>query len=144
MADIAFVRSEIVQQQSPPAPRKRRVAWMRKNLFSSISDTVLTLLAALFLLWVIPPLFGFLIGRAVPPGGTVEQCRVENVGACWAYVASEIEFFIYGFYPMAEYWRPNLVFKALFALLIVPLLWPRVPYKLANACSSLFRSRSSR
>lgn len=132
MADIAFVRSEIVQQQSPPRRESGVVAWMRKNLFSSISDTVLTLLAALFLLWVIPPLFGFLIGRAVPPGGTVEQCRVENVGACWAYVASEIEFFIYGFYPMAEYWRPNLVF-ALFALLIVPLLWPRVPYKLANA-----------
>jgi general L-amino acid transport system permease protein len=132
MADIAFVRSEIVQQQSPPRRESGAVAWMRKNLFSSISDTVLTLLAALFLLWVIPPLFGFLIGRAVPPGGTVEQCRVENVGACWAYVASEIEFFIYGFYPMAEYWRPNLVF-ALFALLIVPLLWPRVPYKLANA-----------
>lgn len=132
MADIAFVRSEIVQQQSPPRRESGAVAWMRKNLFSSISDTVLTLLAALFLLWVIPPLFGFLIGRAVPPGGTVEQCRVENVGACWAYVASEIEFFIYGFYPMAEYWRPNLVF-ALFALLIVPLLWPRIPYKLANA-----------
>jgi general L-amino acid transport system permease protein len=65
----------------------------------------------------------------------------ENVGACWAYVASEIEFFIYGFYPMAEYWRPNLVF-ALFALLIVPLLWPRVPFKVANALLFFVRSRS--
>jgi general L-amino acid transport system permease protein len=86
----------------------------------------------LFLFWIIPPLYGFLIGRAVPPGGTVEMCRVENVGACWAYIGSEIEFFIYGFYPMSQYWRPNLVF-ALFALLVVPMLWPRVPFKIANA-----------
>ncbi len=132
MTDIAFVRSEI--SAAEPAPRREAGAWawLRKNLFASVSDTILTVLAMLFLLWIIPPLYGFLIGNAVPPGGTVEQCRVENVGACWAYIASEIEFFIYGFYPMAEYWRPNLVF-ALFALLIVPLLWPRVPFKALNA-----------
>jgi len=132
MTDIAFVRSEI----APAMPAPRRVtgmlAWLQKNLFSSVTDSILTILAVLFLLWLLPNLYGFLIGRAVPPGGTVEQCRVENVGACWAYVASEIEFFIYGFYPMAEYWRPNIVF-AMLALLGLPLLIPKFPFKIANA-----------
>jgi len=132
MTDTAFVRSEILPSQ--PAPRRESglVAWLRKNLFATASDTILTILGVLFIFWALPPLYGFVIGNAVPPGGTVEQCRVENVGACWAYIASEIEFFVYGFYPMAEYWRPNTVF-AMLVLLIVPLLWPKAPFKRTNA-----------
>jgi general L-amino acid transport system permease protein len=127
-----FVRAEMLTEQ--PAPRRSSglVAWMRKNLFATVGDTVLTVLAILFLLWIIPPLYGFLVGNAVFPGGTVEDCRVENVGACWAYIGSEIEFFIYGFYPMAEHWRVNIVF-AMLAVLIIPLLWPRAPFKGLNA-----------
>lgn len=132
MTDIAFVRSEIEKAQPAPRSQSGLVAWLRKNLFASVSDTILTILAVLLLLWLVPQLYGFLIGRAVPPGGTVEQCRVENVGACWAYIASEIEFFIYGFYPMAEYWRPNIVF-AMLALIGLPLLWPSAPFKVINA-----------
>jgi general L-amino acid transport system permease protein len=40
--------------------------------------------------------------------------------------------FIYGFYPIAERWRPNIVF-ALGALLLAPLLIPRAPLKTLNA-----------
>jgi general L-amino acid transport system permease protein len=127
-----YVRSEILTQQPAPRSTSGAIAWMRKNLFASFGDSVLTVLAVAFLLWVIPPLYGFFIGNAVPPGGTVEQCRVENVGACWAYIASEIDFFIYGFYPAAEYWRVNIVF-AMLAVLIIPLLWPKVPFKAVNA-----------
>ncbi|WP_055048751.1 amino acid ABC transporter permease [Devosia sp. A16] len=132
MTDIAFVRSEIEKAQPAPRSQSGFAAWLHKNLFSSISDTILTIIAVVFLLWLVPQLYGFLIGRAVPPGGTVEQCRVENVGACWAYISSEIEFFIYGFYPMSEYWRPNIVF-AMLALLGLPLLWPSAPFKVVNA-----------
>ncbi|RYG98971.1 MAG: amino acid ABC transporter permease, partial [Alphaproteobacteria bacterium] len=132
MTDIAFVRSEIAPSKPAPGRTSGVMAWLKQNLFASIGDTVLTILAILFIAWVVPPLYGFLVGNAVPPGGTVEQCRVENVGACWAYIASEIEFFIYGFYPMAEYWRPNIVF-ALLVLLGAPMLIPSVPYKVLNA-----------
>jgi general L-amino acid transport system permease protein len=49
-------------------------------------------------------------------GGTVDDCRVENVGACWVFIASRDR-------PssstastrMTEYWRPNLVFALLAA-----------------------------
>lgn len=130
--DLAFVRTEMAPSQPPPVRTSGIGLWLRKNLFASLGDTVMTLLAVLFLVWALPPLYNFFIGHAVPPGGTVEQCRVENVGACWAYVASEIEFFIYGFYPMEEYWRPNLVF-VLLALSTIPLLIPRAPFKVPNA-----------
>jgi general L-amino acid transport system permease protein len=132
MADVAFVRTEMAAAEPAPKRTTGAPAWLRKNLFATPTDTVLTIIGALFLFWVIPPIYNFFIGHAVPPGGTVEMCRAPEVGACWAYIASEIEFFIYGFYPMAEYWRPNIVF-AMLAVLIVPLLWPKAPFKLLNA-----------
>lgn len=132
MSDVAFVRSEMVPAEPAPRRTSGAVAWMRKNLFATPTDSVLTIVAILFLLWLLPPLYGWFIGNAVWFGGTVEQCRLPVAGACWAYIGSEIEFFLYGFYPLAETWRVNVFFFMLAALLI-PLLWPKAPFKLANA-----------
>src|SRR5690606_37408587 len=87
---VAFVRTEL--EEARPAPRRATgaLAWLQKNLFATPMDTVLTLLGVAFLIWSVPPLYNFFIGHAVPPGGTVEQCRVENVGACWAYIDARI------------------------------------------------------
>jgi general L-amino acid transport system permease protein len=132
MTDIGYVRSDLVGPRPAPNRTSGPIAWMRKNLFATPVDTALTVLGVLFLAWVVPPLYGFFFGNAVGPGGTVEQCRMENAGACWAYIAAEMEFFIYGFYDIPEQWRANIVF-ALGALLLAPLLIPKVPFKRANA-----------
>jgi general L-amino acid transport system permease protein len=132
MTDQGYVRTEILPPQPAPGRSFGPWEWARRNLFSSFSNTVLTVLGVLLLLWVIPAIYDFLIGRAVPPDGTVEDCRVLGAGACWAYIANRITFFIYGFYPTDQFWRPNLVF-ALGAVLLIPLLWPRVPFKPLNA-----------
>lgn len=132
-----FVRSQMVAPQPAPINNAGPIAWMRRNLFSTPGNALLSVVALIFLLWAIPPIYGFVMptffgGHAVPPGGTVEDCRVLGAGACWAYIEARMSFFIYGFYPPAEYWRPNLVF--LFgALLIAPLLVPSVPFKRLNA-----------
>ena len=134
---IAFVRTDMAPSQSPPNRSSGLLAWARKNLFATPVDSLFTIIGVLFLIWAIPPIYGFVFptslgGNAVAPGGTVEQCRAENAGACWAYIAARFNFFIYGFYPISEYWRPNIVF-AMGAALIVPLLWPAIPYKGINA-----------
>ena len=54
------------------------------------------------------------------------------VGACWPFVQAKFSQFIYGFYPEAERWRVNLTFF-LAALLLLPLLIPRLPAKGLNA-----------
>jgi general L-amino acid transport system permease protein len=132
MTDIGFVRSDLVSARPAPVRTTGAIAWAHKNLFSTPLDTFLTILGLLFLAWIVPPLYFFFFGHAVGPNGTVEQCRMENAGACWAYIAAEMEFFIYGFYDIPEQWRPNIVF-ALGALLLVPLLMPKVPFKRTNA-----------
>ena len=54
------------------------------------------------------------------------------VGACWPFIQAKFSQFIYGFYPEAERWRVNLTF-ILAAILLVPLLIPRLPAKGLNA-----------
>ncbi|WP_375597627.1 amino acid ABC transporter permease [Devosia sp. Naph2] len=134
---FSFVREQMVDPAPAPVNTAGPVAWARRNLFATPSDSLLTILAVVLLIWAIPPIYNFVFpnflgGDAVPPGGTVEECRVETAGACWAYIYARMSFFIYGFYPAEEYWRPNLVF-ALGALLIIPLAIPRVPFKRTNA-----------
>ncbi|WP_193336133.1 amino acid ABC transporter permease [Devosia beringensis] len=137
MTDIGFVRSELVPAKPAPNRTSGAVVWIQKNLFATPLDALLTVLGALFLLWIVPPLFNFVIGHAVGPMGTVEECRAIEAGACWAYIYNEMEFFIYGFYDIPQQWRPNIVF-ALGALLFVPLLMPKLPYKRLNAALFLF------
>lgn len=129
-SDITFVRRELVAPQPAPGSGVGVIGWLRKNLFSSLSSTILTLIAGLFLFWFIPFMFDFLIGKAVFVG-TPDDCRVA-AGACWAFIASRITFLTYGFFPAAEYWRPNAFFF-LAAALIIPLLAPSVPFKRLNA-----------
>lgn len=131
MSEYSYVQARAVEPLPPPVRTTGVVYWLRANLFSSVSNTILTVLVGLFLYWLTPILYRFFIGDAVF-SGTVEDCRVANVGACWIYVADRITFFTYGFYPPEDYWRPNLVFFLGIALL-VPLLTPKVPFKVANA-----------
>lgn len=133
MTDLSssYVRGEMLASKPPPERTSGPILWARKNLFATPGDALMTLLAVLFLAWLLPNLYNFTIGNAVFDG-TVEDCRVANVGACWIYIEARITFFIYGFYPMTEYWRVNIVFLLL-ALLLIPLLVPRAPFKRLNA-----------
>ena len=127
-----YVRDEFVAAKPPPGRIGGPLLWLRKNLFATPADTLFTVVGLVFLIWAIPPVYNYVLGHAVFPGGTVEDCRVEGAGACWAYIHARFNFFIYGFYPMEEYWRPNLVFLML-AVLILPLLAPSLPFKRLNA-----------
>ena len=130
--EAIFVRETFIPAKPAPGRTGGPILWLRQNLFATPADSLLTGLGMVILLWAVPHLYNFLVGHAVFPGGTVEQCRAEGAGACWAYIAARFNFFIYGFYPIAEYWRPNIVF-ALGAVLIVPLLVPTAPFKRTNA-----------
>jgi len=132
MSSSSFVRQEIAPAEAPPSSNAGAGAWVRKNLFATPQDTILTLLGIAFLLWAVPPVFNFVVGHAVGPGGTVDECRAQDAGACWAYISARISFFIYGFYPIDQFWRPNIVMLGGAALLI-PLMAPKLPFKRLNA-----------
>jgi general L-amino acid transport system permease protein len=115
---------------APPVTTVGPLGWMRANLFSSPLSTALTVLIALGLAWVIPPLVDFLFVDAVWSGTDREACLATperpEVGACWAFIGDRFAYIIYGSYPIAERWRVD-VFFAMLGLGTAWLLWIEAP-----------------
>lgn len=129
---VSYVRKDLAPVLPAPRSTVGAVAWMRENLFSSIPNTILTLIGAYVLYMLIPPIIDFAFFSATWSGESGEVCRQNGFGACWPYVVAYWDQFIYGRYTEAERWRVDLVF-VLFAALIIPLMIPKVPYKTTNA-----------
>jgi general L-amino acid transport system permease protein len=139
MSDIAassFVRDALVAERSAPIKTTGFVGFLRTRLFNSPTNILLTILGALLIWFTVIPALRFLLVDAVWHGTDRNACLAENVGhpvgACWPYIGAKINQFIYGFYPEAERWRVNLTFF-LAAVLLLPLLIPRLPAKNLNA-----------
>ncbi|HYD05720.1 MAG TPA: amino acid ABC transporter permease, partial [Reyranella sp.] len=131
-ADLSFVRQEIAASEPPPRSMVGPVGWVRRNLFASVGDTILTILAILFIAWALPKLLGWAFFRAAWDGPDRSVCVSPEVGACWAFVKAKFAQFIYGRYPIPERWRVDLVFL-LGAAGLIPLAIPSIPYKGWNA-----------
>ncbi len=127
----AFVRRELVAASLPPLTKRGLVGWVREHLISGPFNIAMTVFSIVLIALVLPPLVRFLFIDAAWTGDNREAC-VNASGACWPFVKAKFGQFIYGFYPLAERWRPNVVF-ALGALLLTPLLIPRAPLKRLNA-----------
>lgn len=127
---LGFVRGERVEAAPPPNLVSGPLAWARVNLFSSIGSTLLTLVALYLVYVIVPPMVRFLITDAVWTGANRDACRAEvigrPVGACWAFVWDKFNYFIYGSYPVAQRWRPD-VFFAMLAVGVAWLLWLKAP-----------------
>jgi general L-amino acid transport system permease protein len=137
---VAYVRTEMASSEPAPISTSGPAAWMRENLFSSVSNTILTLFALFLLYLIVPPLFTFVFIDAVWSGTDRAVCATEQqggiqpngwFGACWAYVGAYAEQFIYGRYPDPQHWRVDLV-GLLFVAGLAPMLIPAVPYKREN------------
>ncbi|WP_421723819.1 amino acid ABC transporter permease [Bauldia sp.] len=131
-AELAYVRGE--EEPVLPAPRRHVgvIAWLREGFFSSITNTVMTIIGILFLLWAIPPLLDWAIFSAVWTGDSREACIAPGTGACWAFVNAKFGQFMYGRYPIDERWRADIA-GIILTIGIVWLAVPRIPYKSASA-----------
>jgi len=139
MSDIvasAFVRQDLVPERPAPIKTTGFVGFLRTRLFNSPTNIMLTIVSALLLWFIVVPVVKFLLVDAVWSGSDRDACLAENVGhtvgACWPFVRAKFSQLIYGFYPEPERWRVNLTFL-LAALLLLPLLIPRLPAKGLNA-----------
>jgi general L-amino acid transport system permease protein len=135
-AAASFVRRELVSERAAPIKTTGFVGFLRTRLFNSRTNILLTIASILLLWFTVIPALKFLLVDAVWHGTDRNACLVENaghpVGACWPYIQAKFSQFVYGFYPEPERWRVNLTF-ILAALLLLPLLLPRLPAKGLNA-----------
>ena len=129
---LAYVRSEVAPPLPPPPSMVGVQGWVLANLFPSIGQGIVSLVAGAFLLWVAWGILDWAIFSAVWSGSSREACLVEGSGACWPFAQSRFAQWIYGFYPIDQRWRVNICF-ILGAAALVPMLMPSVPYKKWNA-----------
>ncbi len=131
MSDNIFVRRELVQPAPPPLAVGGLLGWMRQHLFSGWFNILMTAISVVLIALIVPPLIRFYFTDAAWSGDSREAC-LGHSGACWPFVKAKFGQFVYGFYPIAERWRPNIVF-ALGIVLLAGLLIPRAPLKRLNA-----------
>jgi general L-amino acid transport system permease protein len=135
MSDIAasrFIRQELVPERPAPIKTTGLLGFLRTRLFNSPTNILLTIVSVLLLWFIVVPAIRFLLVDAVWTGKDRTACLGNAVGACWPFIQAKFSQFIYGFYPDAERWRVDLTFF-LGALLLLPLLIPRLPAKGASA-----------
>jgi len=130
--DLLYVRKEEEPVLAPPSSEVGAIAWMRTNLFSSVTNSILTILGLAFVVWTVPPIFDWAVVHAVWTGEDREDCVVPGAGACWAFVRAKFAQFMYGRYPIEERWRVDLT-GLLLLIGLIPMAIPRVPWKRQNA-----------
>ena len=125
----SFVRHEMLSERAPPVGERGVLKWARENLFSSVFNTIMTIVSV----WVI---YSIVVGVApwffngVWNAETTRECYeiLDGVnGACFAVLQERFPQLIYGFkYPSSEYWRPNLA-TVLLLVALAPVLFRRLP-----------------
>jgi general L-amino acid transport system permease protein len=131
-----FVREDLVPERPAPVKTTGFVGFLRTRLLNSPTNILITIVCVLLLWFILVPALRFVLVDAVWTGKDRTACLPKGpgdvVGACWPFIQAKFSQFIYGFYPELERWRVNLVF-VLAAILLIPLLIPRLPGKGPNA-----------
>jgi general L-amino acid transport system permease protein len=132
----SYVRRTLAEPEPPPLADAGTLATTRARLFDGPLNTALTIASAIVIAALLWPTLRFLLLDAVWTGSSRVDCLPDTVGrpvgACWPFIAAKFAQLMYGFYPASERWRVDLSW-ALGAILLVPLLVPRVPHKWLNA-----------
>ena len=116
-----------VPAELPPPQRTHGViGWLRANLFNSVFNTVLTLIALYVLAVTIPPVVRWALIDAIWSAPNGQACHGD--GACWAFIGVKLRFILFGRFPYAEQWRPLVVVVIFVALILASCdrrLWGR-------------------
>lgn len=133
---VSYVRESMLAESAPPSTETGTIKWMRENLFSSVLNSVLTILSILVVYWAVSKI-GPWFWNSVWDAGSLTECREilaaqgmgGHDGACFGVIKDRWQQLIFGFYPSEYYWRPVLALLVFFVG-ITPVLFDSVPRKM--------------
>lgn len=136
MKTESYVRTEMLGEKPPPATTVGIIGWVRENLFDGWLNTVLTIVGALSVFFLLEEIVPW-IWRGTWTASSLQNCREviqatygEGVtAACWSVIGERYHQLMFGFYPSEMYWRPILAFIGLLVALS-PILFANVPRKI--------------
>jgi general L-amino acid transport system permease protein len=103
-----------------PAPIKMEGIgpWLRNNLFSSIGNTVISLVVLALLAWAASGIAQWGIFHAVTAADPDACQAARGVGACWGVIREKGRIILLGRYPQPEHWRAELATLLLLGLVV--------------------------
>ena len=126
-----------IPPRTPPVKQAGLVHWVRTNLFADWKSALTTVVMIALALYFLPRLADWAIFQAVfqPNAAVCQQAR--GTGACWGVIAEKYRLIIFGRYPYADQWRPEIATGLLVGLLMLscirrfwkpwlPLVWVAV------------------
>lgn len=89
----------------PPAESHGLAEAIRRGLFGSPLNTVITIICILLVGRFLPEIVSWGLIRAVWYSPDASACKVDGAGACWAIVPEKFRLIFFGTYPYDEQWR---------------------------------------
>jgi general L-amino acid transport system permease protein len=105
-----------VAAQAPPRHAVGVLGWLRANLFSSVFNSILTLVSVALIAVAAPPVVRWALVDAVWVAPSGQACH--GGGACWAFIGAKLRFILFGRYPVDQDWRQVAV-VVIFVLMIL-------------------------
>jgi len=134
----AVIQAEKTAARAAPMSETSVIGWLRKNLFSSWINTILTIVSIYIIYLVVTKLWVWGVTDAVWTAENRRECFDINIdGACWAGVIVWLDNFFYGRYPRVELWRVNLG-GLMLVLWMAPLWLPGVKDKIFIGLTTVF------
>ncbi len=126
---MAMVKTKITPDRLAPLSETTVLGWLKKNLFSSVLNTILTFVTLAIIYTTVKGLWVWGIADAVWVADNRRECfEISIDGACWAGVIAWMDNIFYGRYPKDELWRVNTGILLLI-IWMLPLWLPRVKGK---------------
>jgi general L-amino acid transport system permease protein len=126
-----------IKPRRAPAPARGLKVWLCKNLFSTASNTLISLICfiVLGLLTSFVIRWGVLNAVTAPDPNACQAAR--GAGACWGVISEKARIILLGRYPRMEHWRAELTSFLLVGFVVAScsrwfwkpwaaLLWPVV------------------
>ncbi len=129
---VAFVRTQSIEPSPPPANETGAIKWMRENLFSSVTNSVLTILSVVAIYYFLFQLVGPWIANGIWDTSSRRECLDQlqgETGGCFSVLTQRWHQLIFGRYPLDAYWRPTTAFL-LMLVAVAPVLFATLPRKL--------------
>ncbi len=121
MSNVAKV---LISSRRPPEDTTSVAGHIRKNYFGTPFNAIVSTICIIAFVWVSWLLIKWAFIDALWTG-TPEDCRINN-GACWPFVATKIRFFLFGYFPFEDHWRPASavgLMLSMTALSMLPFMW---------------------
>ena len=102
------------------------VAWLRGNLFSTPSNSLMSLVLLAVCLWALVSSLDWAVLQAVF-GSNLQACNdVRGAGACWGVISEKGRLIVMGRYPEVEHWRPVIATALMLGVVVIscmPRFW---------------------